>query len=269
MTFYETVTAAIADITQHGYDSQARIDGWVARIKAAALESLTPPDVLEAALRGTLAGVYHRMIEREGIFKLHPGVSKFTLERVKPQLRAELNRRMMASANLIKLNRQAMIEKTTQRFQGWATSVPPGGSRAVDKADVKTNIRKALAQLPFEERRVAIDQGHKLASDINNIVAVDGGAIAAEWRSHWRQPGYDYREDHKERDRLIYTIRGNWALAKGLMKAGPAGYTDSITRPGEEVYCRCNYVYFYALQDLPEEMLTIKGRQAEGLSVAS
>jgi hypothetical protein len=61
------------------------------------------------------------------------------------------------------------------------------------------------------------------------------------------------------RNDKIYAIRDNWAIEKGLMNKG-AGYTDEMTAPGEEVYCRCNYVYIYGLSKLPEEMLTAKGR---------
>jgi hypothetical protein len=132
----------------------------------------------------------------------------------------------------------------------------------VDRNDTKHDIRKALASLPFEERRVAIDQGHKLISDINNLVALDGEAIAAEWHSKWRQRGYDYREDHKERDLLVYAVRGCWAVEKGLIKPGPAGYTDEITRPAEEPFCGCYYRYIYNLRDLPANMLTEKGKEA-------
>ena len=158
------------------------------------------------------------------------------------------------------LNRQAMIDKTAQRFTGWASSIPPGGSEAVGTRETVGEIRKALGQLPFEERRVMIDQGHKLVGDINNIVAVAGGAIALTWHSHWRQAGYNYREDHKERDGHTYAIRGNWALDKGLMKRGPDGYSDEITSPGEEVLCRCSAQYLYNLRDLPDDMVTVAGR---------
>ena len=187
MNFYDTVNAAVLDIALHGYDSQARIDQWVQRIEAAARASLVPPDVLERALRANLMGTYARLVDKGGLLKTHKGVARFTLDRVRPQLRAELDRRIAMSAQLIKLNRSAMIAKTTQRFTGWASSVPPGGSDAVDRRETTGEIRKALGQLPFEERRVMTDQGHKLIGDINNIVAVAGGAIAAQWRSHWRQ----------------------------------------------------------------------------------
>ncbi|MFP1463127.1 hypothetical protein ACLB1E_23590 [Escherichia coli] len=52
----------------------------------------------------------------------------------------------------------------------------------------------------FISRRVAIDQGHKLASNVKYLLAVQSGAIALRWHSNWRRPGYKYRQDHKERD---------------------------------------------------------------------
>lgn len=269
-SFYRTITEALNDVIDNGFDSAERIEYWTHRIRAAALMSMTPPHVLEQTLQATMRAIYQAKVERGGILKFHPGVSKFTLERVKPRLRAELDRRLMASANLIKLNRASAIEKTLQRFSGWATSIPAGGSDAVDKVDTKTEIRKALASLPFEERRVSIDQGHKLVANLNNILAVDGGALAAEWHSHWRQAHYNYRRDHKERDEKIYVIRDNWALSRGLMKTDGHQYTDQITAPGEEVFCRCSYRFLYSLRSLPPSMVTDKGRaELERVRVAA
>lgn len=262
MSFYETITAAIKDMAEHGYDSQERLNGWLEAIAEAAARDMTPPHVMERMLRESLTGIYRKMVDGGEILKKNPGVSQFTLEKVKPHLRAELDRRIMAAANLIVLNRQAMIQKTLQRFSGWSTSIPIGGSDAVDKNAVKKDLKKALARLPFESRRVLIDQGHKFTSALNEIIASDGGALAGRWHSHWRQTNYDYREDHKERDDHVYAVRGNWALAKGLMKAGRDGYTDDITKPGEEIFCRCFYEYIYNLRDLPPDMLTQKGAAA-------
>lgn len=259
--FYETVSAAIRDIEEHGFDSMARIEKWQNEITKAAKRSMMSEDAMQKALHRTFHRIYDRMV-KGGYVKVAPGVSKFTVEQLKPKLRRELERRMMTSQQLIKLNREAMIEKTRQRFVGWASSVPAGGSKAVDRKDVSKDVRKALASLPFNERRVMIDQAQKFHADLADIVATDNDAIAAIWHSHWKRPGYNYREDHKERDKLVYAIRGNWAIEKGLMKAGPAGYTDEITRPGEEVFCSCDYEYVYNIRDLPEEMLTAKGRKS-------
>lgn len=259
--FYETINEAIREISASGFTSIAQISAWIERIRSAAASAMTPPHELEEALNHTVTAAYRRLIDRGEIAKVHIGISRFTIERVRPQLRAELDRRIVASANLIKLNRQAAIEKTTQRFSGWATSIPAGGSDAVDKRDTSKDLRKALAQLPFEERRVLIDQGHKFSSELSNILATNGGAIAAVWHSRFRQAGYNARKDHKERDGKVYAIRGNWAAERGLIKRGPHGYTDEITKPGEEIFCRCSCSYLYSLRDLPDDMITIKGQQ--------
>ena len=261
-SFYQVVTDAVRYFEEHGFQSTEELQMWTDRIRLAAAETLTPENVLNDELTRALSGIYKRLIDDGQILKTHKGIERFTIDRLKPQLRTELDRRMMVSRNLIKLNRKQMIEKTAQRFAGWASSVPAGGSRAVDVKDTKDNIRKALTSLPFEERRCVIDQSAKFVSSLNEIIAVDGGAIAGKWVSQWRRPGYSYRKDHKERDGKIYAIRGNWALQKGLMKAGPDGYSDQITKPGEEVFCSCSYVFLYNIRDLPDSMVTEKGRNA-------
>jgi hypothetical protein len=261
LTFYEVITLAVQDMSTNGFDSQKRVDYWLEQIAETAARTLTPEHIVRETLNRSLKAIYNRMIEKDGFLKKNPGVSKFTIDKLKPKLRSELDRRIMASAQLIRLNREAAIQKTLQRFSGWATSVPEGGSDVVDKNETKKNIRKSLAQLPFEERRVLIDQGHKFVSSISETIAVDGGALAAEWHSHWKQLNYNFRKDHKERDKNVYAVRGNWAISKGLMKPDKEGYTDDITKPGEEVYCRCFYRWIYNVRDLPKEMLTEKGKE--------
>lgn len=259
MSFFEIITAAIADFEKYGYDSKSRLDKWYDEILQVSRESLTPAGELEASLRRVFNATYDRMIKSGQILKIHPGVASYRLEMIKPKLHAELQRRIMSSSELIRLNREEMIQKTLQRFSGWATSIPAGGSKVTDTRETKENISKALKSLPFVERRVIIDQNHKFVATLNNIVAVDGGAIAGEWNSHWKQAGYDYRIDHAHRDGKVYAIRGNWAIEKGLMNKG-SGYTDEMTTPGEEVFCRCSMKYIYGLTKLPEDMLTEKGR---------
>ena len=259
-TFYSVLGEAINDLAEHGYDSQKRIIDWMRALEEAAEATLVSRRTMEKMLRDALKAIYKRMIEKGGILKYHPGVERYTLAKIKPSLRAELDRRIMASAELIKLNREAAIQKTLQRFSGWSTSIPKGGSDAVKKPKAKKEIRKALASLPFEERRVLVDQGHKLIASISDIVAKDGGAIAAVWHSNWRQAGYNYREDHKERDGKVYLIRDSWAQRTGYVKAGKVGYSDKITQPGEEVFCRCFWSWLYNLRDLPTAMLTQKGK---------
>lgn len=263
-SFFEILNAAIADIAEHGFDKLERIAYWQDRLRRAAEASMTPTDRMRKMLSDAMRALYRANIEKGGILKHHPGVSRFTLERVRPALHAELSRRIAASADLIVLNKKEVVEKTLKRFAGWASSVPAGGSDTVKKPEIKKEIKKGLASLPFEERRVLTDQGHKMISSLNTIIATDGGAIAAIWHSHYHQSGYNFREPHKEREieskNKPFVVRGNWALTAGLMKLDGAKYTDAMTQPGEEVFCRCYYQYLYNLHDLPAAMITEKGR---------
>jgi hypothetical protein len=259
-SFYDVLAAAINDMAENGFDSEERVAAWDRRLREAMNRTLMSEADIEQILRDGLGALYARRTDHARLVKLHPGISRGTLERIKPYLRPELDKRILASANLIKLNRQEAKEQTLRRFSGWSTSIPAGGSDNVDKRAARKIMRRAIHQQPFVVRRLLIDQGHKMTAAINEVVALQGGAIAAEWRSHYRQPGYNYRVDHKERDGHIYLIPGNWALREGLMKAGPAGTIDDITKPGEEPFCRCYFVFVYSLRKLPENMLTVKGR---------
>lgn len=260
-TFQAVLTDAVRDITQHGFDNPARLDDWLRKLRMAAIADLPTQDEVRNRMQVAMQTLFNRTFSKSAVLRYHPGIPRYTVERLKPFARAELDKRILASANLISLNRDQAIEKTIQRFSGWATSIPDQGSRAVDKPEVKENIAKPIRQLQFEERRVSIDQGHKLVASINAVVAQQGGAIACRWRSHFRQAGYNARPDHKDRDGLIYLIRGSWAHEQGLVKPGAAGYSDEITQPGEEVFCRCWFTFLYALRNLPDDMLTEKGRK--------
>jgi hypothetical protein len=260
--FEQVLSKAVNDIIDHGYDNAEVMAEWMTKLREAARASLMPESDMDELLRQALVAEYVKMVDKGGLLRMHPGVSRFTIDRVRPQLKNELDRRIMASAQLIKLNREQEIEATLRRFAGWATSVPPGGTEAAKKTEVKQHIRKSLSGLSHRERTVFIDQGHKLNSTVSDIVATSGGAIAGVWRSHWKQANYDYREDHRDRDQEVYVVRDNWALQKGLMKRAGHRFTDDITKPGEEVNCRCYYRWIYSLQKLPPEMLTKKGEQA-------
>jgi hypothetical protein len=268
-SFDEVLAAAVNDLTENGFTSAERVQFWIDQLRRAAQDAMKPEYEAEDALRRALSAIYKRLVERGQVARFHPGVGRFTLQRVAPHLRAELDRRILAATQLIKLNRSEAVQKVLQRFSGWSTSIPTSGSATTNKTTTKADISKSLKQLPFVERRLHIDQGHKLTASINNVVAQGGGAIALIWRSNWRQAGYNYREDHKERDGEVYLIRGNWAQQKGLVKPGAAGYYDKVTAVGEEPFCRCYAVYIYTLRGLPEDMLTRAGKEAIGVNVST
>jgi hypothetical protein len=259
-SFYDTLQEAVEDVTQHGFDTAERVKNWRDRLMEAAESSWSSARHAEGSARAALGGVYRRLVDRYGVLKRQPGIARWNIERVRPQLRQELDKRILAAADLIKLNREEAVAKTLRRFQGWATSIPAGGSEVVDKREVRAEVYKPIQSRTFVERRVATDQGHKLAASINKVVAEGNDAIAAIWRSHFRQEGYDYREDHRERDGKIFLIRNSWAHRDGFVKPGPAGYTDDVEEVGELVSCRCFKVYIFTLGKLPADMLTEKGR---------
>jgi hypothetical protein len=253
---------AVEDILAHGYDSQKRIQLWAEKLHAAALRALIPEAEINRRLAEELGLVYERQFKGDKFMRRHQGLSRFTVEQLKPKLRNELDKRVLASANLIRLNREASIQRTLQRFEGWATSVPAGGRRGEAKAPLDKKLRRAFASLPYEERRVIVDQGHKLVAAVNTVVANDGGAVAGIWHSHFRETGYDARPRHMHFDSRVFVLRGNWALRDGLMKLDGALYTDQLEAPAELINCRCYYSYIYNLADLPVHMLTAKAKAA-------
>lgn len=262
--FYDIVTDAVNDVMEHGY-SQKRLEYWLQRLEEAAELALVPQEELERTLQKTLSGVFMRATRQKHLLAVHKGIGEFTLRSIEPKLHGLLEERVRASADLITLNREQSVAKTLQRFAGWCSSVPAGGSTG-DKVETRKAIRRGIAGLPFEARRCATDQSMKLVASINDVIANDGGAIALIWHSHWRESGYDYRPSHKVRDTHIFVIRGNWAMKQGLMKLSGRQYYDQVTSVAEEVSCRCFAEYLYHIAQLPRDMLTAKG--AESLSQA-
>ena len=253
-SYLSTLTEAINDILEHGFDSQSRVAYWVTRLRETAESNLSTEAEMETRLKAALTQVFKRVS-----LARHPGADADIIRRLAPRLRNELDRRTMAARDLIRLSREEAVTKTLRRFAGWSTSIPVGGVPEVTRAAKKLEIKKPLASLPFEEWRVILDQSTKLAGALDSILAEEGGAIAGIWHSHWKQPGYNYRPDHKERDGKVYVLREGEAYQEGHITKG-AGFTDTITAPGQEPNCRCKMTYLYRLHQLPPEMLTKRAR---------
>jgi hypothetical protein len=246
-----------------GYRSESDLQEWMQRLQAALEIELPSDEESKEVLARILESVYARDL-RTGLAKRVPGVSRYTLSRVAPHLRAELDRRIWAGADLIVLRKRAATQQSLQRFAGWTTSVPPHGFPRIPKDDLRDVAREIgmpVASLKYERRRLAIDQGHKMLSAVASIVAEGEGAIAAIWHDRGEQDhGYDARPEHLKRSGKLFLIRGSWALEQGLIRKGSAQYTDEIEQPAQLVYCSCTYEYVVHLQDLPADMLTAKGK---------
>ena len=261
-TYDSVVAAAIRDFAENGYDSQERLDYWTEQIRNAAESTLGSFADIENKIRESLTRIFTESVDKGGVLKFAPGVSAYQLSMMRPELHEELQRRIAASTSLIKLDRPQAVAKTLQRFQGWATSVPVGGSDITKRREERTNVKKSLKQLPFTERRVIIDQSAKLFSAINTTVAVNGGAIGAFWHSHKHQRGYNGRPEHNKRDGQFFFVPDSWAMKAGYLRRGAYDYTDSVEQPAEFVYCRCSWQHIFSLRTVPNNGLTKKGEAA-------
>lgn len=258
-TWHQTLSEAVDWYIRHGWEDDRQLVRWHRRLRVSLMQSAGDEETVQRGLKA----IYSRLVVHGGVLKEkgYTALSPLTLRQVKPDLRAELDRRIAASVNLIRLNRERTVDQTLQRFSGWVTSMPPGGvEKTAKKGQTVAALSKPAQQLSFEARRLAIDQGHKLAANVRYILAVQAGAIALRWHSDWRRPGYRYRPQHKERDERIYLLRDSWALRQGLIKP-VYGYYDEITAAGEEPYCSCQAYPLYSPSDLPDAFLTRKGKR--------
>ena len=260
-TFRELLAAAIADVADTGYVSPERIAEWTALLRNAAERELGTDREVENAVRDGLTRIFERYVDSPRLVERVQGVSRYTLAMVKPKLHAELDRRIKANADLIKLHKREAVERTLQRFAGWSTSIPPGGDDTVDRRETRSHIGKELADYRYHKRFVDTDQSHKLIATVAQLVAEESGAIAAIWHSHGATDrSYDARPEHLARDGKIYVIRDSWAHKDGLIKP-VNGYTDDITAAGQEPNCRCFFQYLTSPRSLPDTMLTRKGQE--------
>jgi len=258
--FRTLLLEALREFGEKGYSNPADLHDWLIRLHAALEYELPTDEFTRRQLTKVLTQVFFRDL-KGGLVKRVPGISRYTLDRIAPSLRAELDRRIFAGVDLIRLNRRKVTQQTLQRFSGWVTSVPKGGRPKPDIREAASNIGKSVAQVKYEARRVAIDQGHKLSAAIAHVAAGAQGAIAAIWHDRGEHDhSYDARPAHLKRSGTMFLVRGSWAMADGLVKKGGLSYTDEIEQPAELPGCSCFYEYVSTPHALPDELLTAKGR---------
>lgn len=256
--YTKVISEAVADILANGYDSPERVAFWIRQIQGAASERLGTPEVAARRLRQALETAFVRQVDGGLVLRRHRGVSPEVLNRLRPLLQTELERRVLAATTLVRMNYEKTVDTTLRRFVGWATAVPPGGTSAQTRAEAKRPLR----DLEYVDNRLYKDQEYKMIEALSHTIGEGGGAIAARWRSRWRDPGYNYRKEHKHRDEEIVLLRNSPALAQGLVKRAGHAFMDEIEFPGEWPHCQCWYDYIYTLDGVPEECLTAKGRSA-------
>jgi len=140
--------------------------------------------------------------------------------------------------------------------------IPVGGTK--DK-EIKAKIPEIKKEIRFLAKWNRLFYTYKARSfpvEIEHIFVLAGNPLAAIWHySNLDEQGeYQKTYDHRLRDSRVYAIRGSWGIENGLMKVGPAGYLDEISRPAQELGCMCSLQWVTTVRRLPDDMITNKGR---------
>jgi hypothetical protein len=168
-------------------------------------------------------------------------------------------KRKKLNPNLIpKMRKKPVYETKFFRKKLPSTGIPKYERRDFEKESKK--IEEPVQSLRFKERRVAIDQGHKLNAAIAEVTAYSNNAIGFTWRHHFSK---NPRPDHEELDGVVLLFKNSWAVVQGLVKAGKGGWAEDLGfRPAQEINCRCTGDYITSLRELyrrAPECLTKKG----------
>ncbi len=124
---------------------------------------------------------------------------------------------------------------------------------------------------PKVQKIIKERSGFKALSGISIELAKETEAIMVEWDAMVKEVQPEDQEwademccqvpRHKEKHGKKYAVKGNWALEKGLMNKGDGlvDLDDEFLFSEEE--CKCRFIPFRNLRDLPESMMTEKGKK--------
>lgn len=205
----------------------------------------------------------------------HKGITKTSLNDLKPKFRKEIEDRVKISFNLMKNQEEELKQKIASRFINWVT---------IDSKDVRGNTTSKQSLLNFldfaKENGIAEDhakfilkdQTRKMIASLDDLVAKENNAIGGIWhnRGDRRVVGnpqgiYPHSEtkahgNHWDREGKFYVFKDSWAYQKGYVKGE---LYDNLEDGGVGVAigCRCRLEFIYDLRDVPYENLTQRGRE--------
>lgn len=149
------------------------------------------------------------------------------------------------------------IARLQAMLKEFLDQVPDGGTR--DKT-IKSKIAEIKRELRFLVKWNRLFYTYKARSFPAEVeylfVLASHDPLAAIWEYSDldAQGEYQMTYNHQQRAGRVYAVRGSWAIAKGLMKVGQAGYLDEISRPGQEIGCMCSLRWVTSLASVPPEM---------------
>lgn len=205
----------------------------------------------------------------------HKGITKASINDLKPKFRKEIEDRVKISFNLMKNQEDELKQKIASRFINWVS---------IDSKEVRGNTTSKQSLLNFldfaKENSIAEDhakfilqdQTRKMIANLDDLVARENNAIGGIWhnRQDRRVVGnpqgiYPHAEskahgNHWEREGKFYIFKDSWAYQKGYVKGE---LYDNLEDGGVGVAigCRCRLEFIYDLRDVPYENLTKKGKE--------
>lgn len=196
---------------------------------------------------------------QKGIFRRHK-LAPYLIASIYELLRDERDKKIHDTRLLTSMRREDAENTSMRRFAGWVTSIP-ASKAAVNKREAIKFIADPIKQLPKHEKLIVDDQKRKMESGLDYIVAKENDALGYYWHSMFRVPNYDYRVEHKHNDidGLFIILKDSWAYKQGLIKKGNQLFQEEIEQPGQLPNCKCSAKYVYALSEIPNDCLTIKG----------
>lgn len=205
----------------------------------------------------------------------HKGVTKSSINDLKPKFRKELEDRVKISFNLMKNQEDELKQKIASRFINWVS---------IDSKEVRGNTTSKQSLLNFldftKENGIAEnhakfilqDQTRKMVASFDDLIARENNAIGGIWhnRGDRRVVGnpqgiYPNSEtkahgDHWEREGVFYAFKNGWAYRDRLIVA-PVYEDLEDGGVGVAIGCRCRLEYIYDLRDVPYAYLTKKGKE--------
>jgi hypothetical protein len=151
---------------------------------------------------------------------------------------------------------------------GFLAEVP---RTAKERASYISRIKREIKYFSKWNQLFYTHKAMSFPSEVEYIFILSGKPIAAVWEysSLDEECEFPPTVNHKQRDGRVYAVRQNWAEAESLMVVGSDGYLDEIDRPHQETGCMCHLHWLYSVSNLPEEMLTAKGKASRVASLTA
>jgi len=64
-SYFDVLTLAVNDLSDHGYDDPSRVLYWTERLRKAADAGTTSPEIMERMLREAMASTYRNLIDAD------------------------------------------------------------------------------------------------------------------------------------------------------------------------------------------------------------